>query len=113
LTYQCRFISVVAAMKLNFLIALVLVSSGSAAQTGGISIDSPHDFIRMPESGPMVVPGGGASTGPNFRNLSVSPLPGSREEMDEIMRRPNEAQLPAQEIRPVPGSPLPPMRRTR
>ena len=100
-------------MKPLLLIALVLVSSGSAAQTGGPTIDNPHDFIRMPESGPRVVPGGGATTGPNFRNLSVSPLPGSREEMDEIMNRPNQAQLPVEEIRPVPGSPLPPTRRTR
>ena len=60
---------------------------------------------RVDLSGPAVVSGGGATTGPNYRNLSVSPLPGNREQMDEIMRRPNEAQLPTPEVRPVPGPP--------
>ena len=108
-------------MKPILLIALVLVSSGAAAQvrgqilaqTGGPYDGNRNDLARMPESGPLVVPGGGATTGPNYRNLSVSPLPGSREEMDEIMRRPSEAQLPIPEIRPVPGPALPPVRNKR
>jgi hypothetical protein len=66
---------------------------------------NPNDLINLPESGPAVVPGGGATTGPNFRGLAITPLPGSREEMDMV--RPNEAQLPPPEVRPVPGKPLP------
>ena len=63
-------------MKPMLLIALVLVSSGSAAQTGGSYDGNRNDLARMPESGPLVVPGGGATTGPNYRNLSVSPPAG-------------------------------------
>lgn len=104
-------------MKPVLLIALVLASSGAAVQvlgqTGGPYDGNRNDLARMPESGPLVVPGGRATTGPNFRNLSVSPLPGSREEMDEIMRRPSEAQLPIPEVRPVPGPSLPPIRNKR
>ena len=100
-------------MKSTLLIALVLVSSGAAAQTGGRYDGNRNDLARMTESGPLVVGGGGATTGPNYRNLSVSPLPGSREEMDEIMRRPNEAQLSIPEVRPITGPPLRPVRKTQ
>ena len=58
-----------------------------------------------------VLPGGSTTTGPNFRGLAITPLPGSREELDMV--RPNEAQLPPPEVRPVPGKPLPPGLPTR
>ena len=92
--------------------AVVLVSSGAAGQ-GGDYNGNRNDLARIPESGPIATPGGGATTGPNYRNLSVTPLPGSREEMDEILRRPNEAMLPSPEIRPMPGPASPPARKSR
>lgn len=82
---------------------LVVVASGSVAQAQP-SLSSPADQIRTPESGPPAVPRGDATTGPNFRNQSVDPLPGSR---DDLKLRPNEAQFPVPEVRPITGSPLP------
>lgn len=87
------------------LLAASVVPSGTAVQAQHRSTGNPNDLINLPESGPPVVPGGSATTGPNFRGLAITPLPGSREEMDMV--RPSEAQLPPPEVRPVPGKPLP------
>lgn len=87
------------------LLAASVVPSGTVVQAQHKSTGNPNDLINLPESGPPVVPGGGATTGPNFRGLAIAPLPGSREEMDMV--RPNEAQLPPPEVRPVPGKPPP------
>jgi hypothetical protein len=92
------------------LVATSVVPSGIVqAQHKGPG--NPNDLFNVPESGPPVVPGGSTTTGPNFRGLAITPLPGSREELD--MMRPNEAQLPPPEVRPVPGKPLPPGLPTR
>lgn len=101
-------------MKPTLFAALVLAASvvpWGVVQAQHKSTGNPNDLINLPESGPVVVPGGSATTGPNFRGLAITPLPGSREEMDMV--RPNEAQLPPPEIRAVPGKPLPPPRITR
>ncbi len=88
-----------------------LMPSAMVVQAQHRSTGNPNDLINLPESGPPVVPGSSTTTGPNFRGLAVSPLPGSREELG--MARPSEAQLPPAEIRPVPGKPLPPGLPTR
>lgn len=65
------------------------------------------DASKMPESGPAVVGGTGATVGPNSKNQAVMPMPGLRE--DELSELPRNVTPPAPEVRPVPG-PLPPMR---
>lgn len=50
---------------------------------------SPHaakDASQMPESGPLVTGGNGATAGPNHRNQAVGPMPGLRqhEELSEL-----------------------------
>ncbi len=86
-----------------FVAASVVPSDIVQAQHKGT--DNPNDLINLPESGPPQVPGGSTTTGPNFRGLAITPLPGSREELD--LERHNEAQLPPPDVRPVPGKPLP------
>lgn len=88
------------------LVAAAVVPTDTVVQAQHKGTGNPNDIINLPESGPPVVPGGGATTGPNFRGLAITPLPGSREELDTA--RPNEAQLPLPEVQPVPGKPLPP-----
>jgi hypothetical protein len=86
---------------------LVVVASGSVAQAQP-SLSNPAEQIRTPESGPPMLPRGDATTGPNSRNQSVDPLPGSR---DDLKLRPDEAQLPVPEVRPITGSPLAPAKK--
>lgn len=62
------------------------------------------DASKMPESGPAVVGGSGATVGPNSKNQAVSPMPGLREE-DLSERPPAAAPLPPPEVRPMPGVP--------
>jgi len=99
----------------SFIFAALLVATSvvpaSTAQSQHKGTGNPNDLINLPESGPPQVPGGSTTTGPNFRGLAITPLPGSREELDLV--RPNEAQLPPPEVRPVPGKPLPPGLPTR
>ena len=99
-------------MKTTLFAALLVAASVMPApvvQGQHKTIGNPNDITNLPESGPAVVPGGGATTGPNFRNLATNPLPGSREELDQA--RPNEAQLPPPEVRPVPGPPPSPLKK--
>lgn len=46
------------------------------------------DASKMPESGPAVVGGTGATVGPNSKNQAVMPMPGLRqdEELNELPR---------------------------
>jgi len=61
------------------------------------------DASKMPESGPAVVGGSGATVGPNSKNQAVMPMPGIRQ--DELSELPRDATLPAPEVRPLPGPP--------
>ena len=83
-------------MKPSVFVALLaaasLVPSATLAQAQHKSIGNPNDLMNIPESGPPQVPGGSTTTGPNFRGLAITPLPGSREELELV--RPSEAQLP-------------------
>jgi hypothetical protein len=64
------------------------------------------DASKMPESGPAVVGGTGATVGPNSKNQAVLPMPGIRQN-EELSELPREATLPVPEVRPVPGPPRP------
>jgi hypothetical protein len=63
---------------------------------------------KMPESGPAVVGGSGATSGPNSKNQAIMPMPGLRQD-EELSELPRDATLPLPEVRPVPG----PSRATR
>jgi hypothetical protein len=62
------------------------------------------DASKMPESGPAVVGGSGATLGPNSKNQAVMPMPGLRQD-EELSELPRDATLPFPDVRPVPGPP--------
>jgi hypothetical protein len=62
------------------------------------------DASKMPESGPAVVGGTGATVGPNSKNQAVMPMPGIRQD-EELSELPRDRGLPVPEVRPVPGPP--------
>lgn len=98
-------------MKATLLAALLAAASlvlAPVVQAQHKAAGNPNDISNLPESGPAVAPGGRATIGPNFCNLVTNPLPGSPEELD--LARPNEAQLPLPEVRPVPGPPPSPLK---
>ncbi len=64
------------------------------------------DASKMPESGPAIVGGTGATTGPNSRNQAVMPMPGVQQD-EQLSELPRDATLTPPAIRPVPGSPRP------
>jgi hypothetical protein len=101
------------AMKPIVFAALALVSLVPVAQAqsgGGPYRGNPVELSQMPEAGSQAVPGGGGGQSNTFRNQAQSPIPDSR---DEWRMKPGEADLPIPEVRPVPGTPLPPARTTR
>ena len=57
---------------------------------------------KMPESGPAVVGGSGATLGPNSKNQAVMPMPGMPQ-TEELSELPRDATLPLPFLRPVPG----------
>ena len=59
---------------------------------------------KMPESGPAVVGGTGATMGPNSKNQAIMPMPGLRQS-EELSELPRDATLPLPYVRPVPGPP--------
>ncbi|MGE0575088.1 MAG: hypothetical protein AB7F22_09740 [Reyranella sp.] len=82
--------------------ALSLAAPAIAQQRG---VDLRDDPSRMPESGPGIVGGTGATAGPNSKNQAIMPMPRSEQELSE--RQP-DSPLP-REVRPMPGGakPLP------
>jgi hypothetical protein len=62
------------------------------------------DASKMPESGPAVVGGSGATSGPNSKNQAVMPMPGLRQD-EELSELPRNATLPLPDVRPIPGPP--------
>jgi hypothetical protein len=52
-----------------------------------------EDYSGNQESGPPIVPGGGATAGPNSKNAATVPIPG----MEQLSERPKEATLPVPE----------------
>ena len=57
---------------------------------------------KMPESGPAVAGGSGATLGPNSKNQAVMPMPGMPQ-TEELSELPRDATLPLPFLRPVPG----------
>jgi hypothetical protein len=89
-------------MRLALLVGLSLLLGMSAAEAQrppGENIDA----SKMPESGPAVVGGTGATTGPNSKNQAVDPMPGLRER--ELSERPPDT-VPS----PPPRLPITPRR---
>lgn len=90
-------------MKAAISAIVAILGSAGAAQA-----ESPQRFNdafnSTHESGPPVVPGGGATAGPNSKNQGTLPMPGT-----ELSERPKETALP------VPETPIivvpPPARR--
>ncbi len=87
-----------------FMAALVLPAAALAqGQQPGTA--NPVDVGKIPESGPAIVGGTGATAGPNSKNQAVSPMPGLSDE--ELSERPPDAALrPLPDVRPVPGPPI-------
>lgn len=62
------------------------------------------DASQMPESGPAVVGGTGATAGPNYKNQAIVPMPGL-EEHEQLSERPPPGPIVLPDIRPIPGRP--------
>jgi hypothetical protein len=62
------------------------------------------DASKMPESGPAVVGGSGATLGPNSKNQAIMPMPGLRQD-EELSELPRDATLPLPVVRPLTGPP--------
>jgi len=85
---------------LTAMLAALTLAAPAGAQQRGVR----EDPSRMPESGPAIVGGTGATAGPNSKNQAMMPMPGSEPELSE---RPTDPR-PLPEIRPVPGPPKAP-----
>jgi hypothetical protein len=64
------------------------------------------DASKMPESGPAVVGGTGATTGPNSKNQAVMPMPGVQQD-EQLSELPRDAVPTPPDVRPLPGPPRP------
>ena len=62
------------------------------------------DASRMPESGPAIVGGTGATAGPNSKNQAVMPMPGMQQD-EQLSELPRDAILTPPIVRPIPGPP--------
>jgi hypothetical protein len=62
------------------------------------------DASKMPESGPAVVGGTGATLGPNSKNQAILPMPGVRQD-EELSELPRDATVPLLDVRPILGLP--------
>ncbi len=95
-------------MKRTILIALAvtlpLALCVPVLQAQGPNPNAAKDASQMPESGPAVVGGSGATAGPNYRNQAVVPMPGLRQQ-DELSERPPASPIVVPDVRPVTGAP--------
>jgi len=85
-------------MKVAFSALVVLAIGGGTACAQPQRYNS--DFSTMQESGPPVAGGGGATTGPNWKNQATLPMPGS-EETSEL---PRNREVPLVDA-PIPTAP--------
>jgi hypothetical protein len=60
------------------------------------------DASKMPESGPAIVGGTGATAGPNSKNQAVMPMPGMAED-EQLSERPRDTILTPPIVHPVPS----------
>lgn len=94
-------IGLVAALPLALLMPVLQAQTLAPSREAG-----PHaakDASQMPESGPAVVGGSGATAGPNARNQAVTPMPGTRQ-MEELGEGPEDKAWPVQDV-PLPSRP--------
>jgi hypothetical protein len=89
-------------MKMAVLAALPILLGSVVAQAQRPGTGNPVDVGKIPESGPAVVGGTGATAGPNSKNQALSPMPGLRDE-ELSQKPPDSALLPLPEVRPIPG----------
>ncbi len=85
--------AVIAALPLTLCVPVLNAQSPSEA----------IDASKMPESGPAIVGGTGATTGPNSKNQAVMPMPGVQQD-EQLSELPRDATLTPPIVRPVPGS---------
>lgn len=85
-----------------FVAALPLALCVPVLHAQGPGPGAAKEASQMPESGPAVVGGSGATLGPNSKNQAVMPMPGLRQEED-LSERPPAKLPPLPEVRPVPG----------
>jgi len=62
--------------------------------------DAAKSASQMPESGPSVVGGTGATLGPNSKNQAVMPMPGLRQD-EELSVLPRTSTITVPEVRPA------------
>ena len=93
-------------MKRTILIALVVMSPLALcvpvlqAEPGA---NAARDASQMTESGPLVVGGTGATSGPNYKNQAIVPMPGLRQQ--ELSEQPPASTLRIPDVRPIVGAP--------
>jgi len=94
-------------MKRTILIALVatlplaLCVPVLQAQPGP---NAAKDASQMPESGPAVAGGNGATAGPNYKNQAIAPIPGL-DQQQELSERPAASTIRLPDVRPITGPP--------
>lgn len=64
---------------LLLVVPVVLLSALSAAQAQPLPSQN-IETSKLPDAGPLVTGGNGATVGPNARNQAISPMPGSTDE---------------------------------
>ena len=81
----------------------LLVLLGMAAAHAQRPPSENIDASKMPESGPLVLGGNGATAGPNSKNQAVSPMPGLQEQ--ELGERPPDTVPPSWSLPVMPAEP--------
>lgn len=81
------------------LAAALFLPGVSVGQAQRPEAGSAIDASKMPESGPTVMGGSGATAGPNSKNQAISPMPGLGEQ--ELSERPAETTITTPDVRPV------------
>ena len=87
-------------MRFSFLVALPFLLAATVAQAQRSATEN-IDASKLPDSGPLISGGSGATAGPNSKNQAVSPMPG----LQELSERPADS-LPPPPVRPRPGPPV-------
>ena len=95
-------------MRLLLLVALpalLWVAPATAQRPPQENIDA----SKLPEAGPLVTGGNGATAGPNSRNQALSPMPGTTDE--QLSERPGSLSVPLpifpSNAAPRPANPTP------
>src|SRR5262245_54096871 len=86
-------------MRFSFLVALPFLLTATVAQAQRSATEN-IDASKLPDSGPLITCGSGATAGPNSKNQAVSPMPG----LQELSERPADTLPPP--VRPRPGPPV-------